>query len=352
MSQFKVLIEHLCQFLQWWKEGLLSCLPDGFRKKWLGSSQSLLLTLQDNRLILSLSTNSKIEELKSYSLPLESKLKGDFYKLLDRYNKRYLLISKADILTSELSLPAVTQKNLATVVGFEIDRLTPYKMNEVYFEPKVHGRSNEGRNILVKVYLIPKIILDGLLEKITSLNIRLDGVKVHGEDIVVNILPKSIRSGLNKTEKNARLLWIVSFALLLFALGTPLVYLRQKAIFLEKKAAILIPKAQALSEEEARLGDLINANNFLFKRKSEIVPMLIISNELSRLMPLDAYIEALDYDGKRIIIRGIAKQASQLSSLLESSSYFKEITQTSPIISDGQGNERFGFSMKVERDGP
>ena len=352
ISQFRMLFERLCQFLQWWKEGMLAFLPDHLQKKWLASSQLLLIALQDNKLNLLSFLPLKTTELKSYDLALSNTAKDEFYKLLDHYHKRCLLIPRAHILITELSLPAATQKNLNSVIGYEIDRLTPYKMNEVYFDHKIQGISNEGRNILIKVFIIPKVILDETLAKFSGLNIRFDGVKVNGEDGIINILPKSLRSNLNKTEKNARLLWTLAVLALTFAFIAPLLYLRQNTINLEKKAATLMPKAQTLSELEGNLNNLIIGNNFLSNRKAELVPVLVISNELSRLMPLDSYIEALDYDGKRITIRGLAKQASALSSLLESSAYFSEVTQTAPIVSDGRGSERFGFSIKVEKGQP
>jgi len=64
------------------------------------------------------------------------------------------------VLTRTLSLPAAAEDNLRQVLSFEMDRQTPFKADQIYFDSRVLGRDASGRNLQVELVLLPRAQLD------------------------------------------------------------------------------------------------------------------------------------------------------------------------------------------------
>ena len=57
-------------------------------------------------------------------------------------------------------MPAATEENLAQVLSFEMDRLTPFRADEVYFDHRVVGRDAAAATLAVLVAVARRDIVD------------------------------------------------------------------------------------------------------------------------------------------------------------------------------------------------
>ncbi|WP_157199165.1 hypothetical protein [Methylomonas koyamae] len=75
-----------------------------------------------------------------------------------------LRLNPGQALQKRLFLPAAAQENLQQVVGFELDRYTPFSADQVYYAAIVLGKTEFGQ-IEVLLVLTPKPLLDDYLAR-------------------------------------------------------------------------------------------------------------------------------------------------------------------------------------------
>ena len=78
--------------------------------------------------------------------------------------------------TLSTSLPIAAEDNLRQVLAFEMDRQTPFKADQVYFDYRLGEREAAARNLQVELIVVPRAPLDADLAKLTAGSLELDGV--------------------------------------------------------------------------------------------------------------------------------------------------------------------------------
>src|SRR5690606_19022067 len=69
---------------------------------------------------------------------------------------RVLLLPPAYVLRRVLTLPAAALDNLRTVLGFELDRQTPFKPEQVVFDSRVLPHEAGAKLVPVELALVPR----------------------------------------------------------------------------------------------------------------------------------------------------------------------------------------------------
>ena len=136
---------------------------------------------------------------------------------------RYLLLDTKQVLRRVLSLPLAAESKLREVVSFEIDRQTPFTLDQVYFEARVLSRNVQSKQCQVELIVLPKQALEKSLKPLGILAGDLSGVDVideHQQILNVNLLPITMR--IAGSHQNAWLnfgLGLVGLILLILAMN-------------------------------------------------------------------------------------------------------------------------------------
>ena len=127
-------------FLSWWGQELHACLPARWRHKLQVSDRWVLLQCDDGVLRVELLSGSTKKSLGELTLDSPESLSERLTGLLDedtRQVRRILLVPNAGVLRRNLQLPAAAIDNLSSVVGFELDRQTPFRADQVRYDARV-----------------------------------------------------------------------------------------------------------------------------------------------------------------------------------------------------------------------
>lgn len=248
-------------------------------------------------------------------------------------------------------LPAAAEDNLQQVITFEMDRLTPFKADQVYFGVRVIEKLPETRQIRVELALTPKQTLDPLLDELAACGWRPDRVDVgpgyagSGHDL----LPEKFRPRKNKLPQVLAAISAVAFGLLLLA-ALLLPVLMDRALVRELEKDVKTAGKTAKEVESLREGvqKLEHETGFLAERKRTEPAMLDMLNELTRVIPDQTSLYGLQYRDRKVVIQGHSPAASSLIELIEASPYFKNTSFVSPVIKDiTSGQERFQIASEV-----
>lgn len=331
----------LPRFWRWWVGELLSFLPPRWRE---------LLQVEDHCLLLvPTAAGYQIESERSGAraplFELEAESREDWRQQLEsgldealRGQRRLLVLSDARLLRRSLSLPAAALENLPTVLGFELDRQTPFKAEQVYFDSRVLRHDSGAKQVQVELVVVPRPVLDAELQRLGPLANGLAGVDVidaNGVRLGVNLLPAEQRASLPRTQPLIQAgLLAASVLLVLFALGQ-VVQNRQQAVEqMQAEVEAQRERARVVGALRKQLEDAAAAANFLAVQKQTQASMVVLLDELTQALPDDTFLERLSVSGNQISITGFSSQATRLIGTLQDSEQLRDVALNGAIQPD------------------
>jgi general secretion pathway protein L len=266
-----------------------------------------------------------------------------------------LQLDAHSLLHKVLTLPAVTESRLESVLGFEMDRHTPFRADDVYYGYRISKRDAENQRIMVDLYLMPRTRLDALLQQLQNFGIAPTSVvpadsQTSFQSQTLNLLPKAQRSSVGQQrQRSLRNRILVTVVLLALLAGFPLYERSERVARLE--AALEQPRSQAQRAQQVRaeIDALAEGRQFLGRKKAAQVPVLFIIDELTRLLPDNTWLSRFELNGQTLRIQGESGSASSLIGLLEDSELLMTVDFTSPVtINPRSRRERFSIEAQLE----
>jgi len=321
----------LPRFFAWWGHELVSLLPVRWRALLAERSDALLFGVAGRELVLWRNSGDVSVELGRVSLDDPAEVQEAALKQLhsqadDADLRRFYCIDARRTLRRSISLPAAAEDNLRQVLAFEMDRQTPFKADQVYFDYIVAERSAAERNLQIELTVVPRAQLDAELAALAASGTTLDGVDTWrdaagGARTGLNLLPadrrfrrKNLRLRMNLALAGAALVLLVTVMLLSLANRESALAAMQADV---QKAG---NDAKQVSQLRKTLQDTLDGANFLSRKKRETPLMVDLLEDLTKRLPDDTYLERINVDDKnKIEMQGLSDDASKLIGLLQQS---------------------------------
>ena len=349
----------LPRFFSWWGTELLACLPKPWRERLGGHSEALLLEVRDKDIVVLRERNQTVSEFGRVGLDLpEDARAAEIRRLQARIEnpgvRTIFCLPESKALTRTMTLPAAAEENLRQVLTFEMDRQTPFKADQVYFDSRVAARDAATRSLRVELVVLPRSLLDPQLAAVAGEQIQFDGVDVRSDDAAggarrgVNLLPVERRARRRDMRLPVNLgLLALALILLVFNMSESL---DNRAIAVETmqaevdKAAVA---AREVLELKKTLQDSINGANFLAEKKRNGPLVVALLDDLAARLNDDTYLERLSIENNQIQLQGQSKEAAGLISVLSASPFLANPKLEGQIQPDPRtGKDRFTISAE------
>lgn len=269
-----------------------------------------------------------------------------------------LRLQPGQALLKIVSLPLAVESNLYQVVGFEMERFTPFKSDQVYYDVRALEKLADLNQIKVELALIPKRNLDALLTKLQALAFtpaRVDVASVdsrnrHESGLHFNLLPRSLHDKPNNRKRVFQGLLATSAVLLLVLIGAMPIWMKHRYLReLENEIEQQTKSATQVQNLKQKADTSLRESDFLIKKKTAQPVMVEILNELSIRLPDDTWLEYFNYNTPKLQIHGQSPSASALIEILEASPILKDTSFVSQVSQDRiSGFERFQITAVVE----
>jgi general secretion pathway protein L len=244
-----------------------------------------------------------------------------------------LCLEHGDALVRRVAMPAATEENLRQVLGFEMDRLTPFRAEDVYFDYRVVSRDAASGQLSVQVALARRELVDRRVQRLRELGANVQGVAVRdaaGHTVqAIDLLPSEQR-GEGETARERFLQRAIGGAVLvLFALALliPLWQKRETIIALQPVLARAQQEAASTNAVADRLQRRVEDYNFMVGRKLATYPALAYVEEVSRLLPDTTWLQQMQIrsTGKTrdVEITGETTSSSKLIEILSQSALLR-----------------------------
>jgi general secretion pathway protein L len=260
-------------------------------------------------------------------------------------------LSPRNALRKRLTLPAAIEGNLHQALAYDLDRHTPFKADELYFDATIVDRDSSRNTLDVELAAARRAIVDPMLRHAENFGARVVAVTIDPPAAAPasrhNLLP-----GDRRSDDSPWLRWhvIIPAALLIAgaiaALVIPVWQKRVEAISLNEQSDAARQRATVSDALRTELDRRVGEYNFALERKYAFPGAVQVLDDITRILPDDTWLTQLELrgvrgkDGQReLTLRGESANAGRLVSLLEESKLFTQSAPRSPTtkIQPGPG---------------
>ncbi|MEO1751949.1 PilN domain-containing protein [Thiofaba sp. EF100] len=344
------------QVLHWWGRELRSLLTVPPFSLLFGHDDRVIIDLEAERLALTKCHGGEDTPLGVF--PFQGRLDAAALDVLRgqvrRGTEAVIRLPREQLLCRNLSLPLEAEPNLREVLGYEMDRQTPFRADQVYYDYQVLERRDGDRRLVVQMLVAPQASLAPLLHTLEGQGLVPSMITVAEQgapycDIAaINLLPASLRrrpAGVWGRVNGA----LALSALVLLALAAVLPLQRQQVVIedLEGRLAALAPQVQSAGTMRAAIDEMREELALFVTQKRQSPVAIDVLEEVSRILPDDTWLVRLELHGRRLRLQGFTVEAPALIGLLEASPLLANVTFTSPVVRDPRYG-RFQFSIEAD----
>ncbi len=310
------------EFLRWWKQHLLECVPASLRARMAQARRPAMWSAVDDRFW---PAAAALDDGKPFShSALAQRGGGDVA----------LVAGEANGFRRDVELPLAVESRLAQVLGYEIDRLTPLRASELYYDFRVKDRNPAAGVCTVELVAVPRSRVAPMLETARQRNLNVSRLLLAPTDVDTSL--DLLAATRTVDETGERYGWVnpalagLCAVLALALVAVPLWQMRQQVIDLMPVETSARADAEIASAMQRQLEKQIAEYNLPLARKHAAPLAIQVLDDLSKRLPEDTWAQSLE-------IRSVPNQKTReivLQGETGSGGKLLQIVQESPLIKD------------------
>ncbi len=350
-------------FFSWWFGELASLIPSPLKQMSGGGSKAHVLSFSDSEIVVSQRLPDNDREIARLQRP--SPDAGPTRQSADRVARKVkpnrssviVELSADAAMRKEIELPLAVEGELRKALHFMIDRHTPLKPDDVYFDYRVLERNADEQKLIVELIVVPKWTADKSINQARDMGMAPDLLGIAGptraENVEIPLETEADKSGGSRAQGwISALLVVVAIALATAAVYIPLE--RQRIVADQAEAAVEAAKVEARVATELRqeLEAAIEGMKTLVARKAQAPTLTTVLDTLSGTLPDDTWIYEFSMRKGDIRVTGNSAGASALIGLIEQTDTFHAAKFGSPVTQIPRSElERFNIVFSVNTGG-
>ena len=333
-------------FWRWWREELIALLPTSMQEAIAASNERLFAQVSGKNLVVFQGSVERMQELAQFPLDASDSALPD----IQAHARQVVLLLPPDrILNTTVTLPAATEENLREVLAFEMDQLTPFTVDQVYYDFDIVDRSSTRGTIDLRLLVSPRSTVDELLSALQRIGLRAGVVSAKADSdrlYDINLLPRAYAQKARvATQWLNTGLAVTTLALLVAVIAIPLLQKRQQVSEFQPLVTAAMEAAQEGSRLKRNIELIATGSAELIVRKEARPTTIAIIDEMSRILPDNTWLSRIDIASDEIQIQGQSEAAESLIGLIEESPTFENARFRSPVTQVPQTEaERFHLS--------
>ena len=341
----------MAAFLAWWFEQLADLLPAWLRGSSPATADALIVAPEGpldhiEALSITLRRNGREEPVGRFAFA------ADALPTLPLPPGRPvgLRLDRAAVLEKTLSLPLAAQAELDQVLGFEMDRETPFSPEDLYWHRRIEHVDHRNGRVHVRLLLLPRASLAQLTTVLTHAGIAPRWAEIVGGDGPLPYLP------LNRDEdrpgvRSRRLLPLAAVTCALLAVAAILApFIRQAFEVAGLDRQIAAARSTATQAERLRhdIDQLSGSADLIAREQRKAGRPLAILSAVTRALPDDTYLTEFELRHGKLTLSGRSAGAARLVGALARDSEVRNPTFAAPVTRlEAVGAEVFTITADV-----
>ena len=330
----------LSGFFSWWRAELMGLMPENIQRMAAESEPSVALGLRQGHIDTIFIPGQElagISDTQGISSYLES---------IDQLLMPVVVsLPVEELLCRRIQLPIAVMENLSEVIRFEMDRQTPFHVDDVYYAYRINGKSADKQHISLDLCVVPREKVLSAMSPLQHIQLDYDAASLSGEKLKVRFISADYREQSSPVKQYTGL--VASMILLIAVIMTPFWLQGMSLQGLQAELETVRQYTREAQEINQRLRQHVGVLDVLQQHKRGLPPTIEVLDQLSQLIPDDTWLTRLEIKQGKVHIEGFSLSSSSLIAILEASSHFSNARFDSPVTLD-KDSQQEKFRIVVE----
>lgn len=352
----------LLQFWRWWTSELKGMLPTSLAGWIDGEAVATDVAVDERGLTIIHTSAGTANAASAQTVPMDQLSISPALRTLVSAGREQvrLVLTPEQALVKTITLPLATEENLREVIGFELDRHTPFTLEQAYYDVQVVRRDPQSEKITVSLAVASKSEIAALLDTLRRAGLSCRGIGIDAA-VASNAAAFDLQPAFDKPARRLSRMHLLNLALL--ALAALLVFAAVILPIWQKRETVkaLLPLAQKSGAEfvvservYSEYTKLVSEYNYVATRKHATYPVVAVLEDLAKTFPDTTWVTRLDIKStgktREVTLQGETQSASKVIENLEQSpsalfQNSKQLTQTTRMQPN---TERFHVSAEIK----
>jgi general secretion pathway protein L len=341
------------QFLRWWKTHLWECVPAGLRAIARKNARPMMISLSDDAV-----WPERGDLAKPQRISRTNYLSGDSARL----RPAALVIGESNGLRRKVELPLAVEERLGQVLAYELDRLTPLRADELYFDYRLLSRHATRGTCIVELIAAPKARVNEMMASAKTSGAEVTRLLLSADDVDqgVDLLraQKTAQATTGVTRWLTPMLLALCGLLAVALVAYPLFKKRQYVIALQPIEASAHAEAEAASIVQRQLEKQVTEYNHLLRRKHASPIAVQVLEDMTKRLPEDTWAQTFEIKPvaspppgsnhpREVVIQGETGSGAKLLQLVQESTLLKDVALKGSMTRVAPTAERFHFGGEL-----
>lgn len=344
-------------FFRWWFAQLAGLLPDVVTRLALRQPKAAILDVVSGTITLYVRARGETCSIAQASAD-DAGMELIAQALAAEKSSPSLLLLRlpeGGVLSKHLSFPSAARHDLRDLLGFEIDRETPFDHEEIHWSYALRRQDDPTGRIEVDLFIAPRHLVDPLIAMARRAGLNPSGIEsasTASTGMMFIPLGGETRKPWFNLERPIGPLAAAAGALVLIAFIAPVFYQEWEIAAADSKIAALETSArEAIALRSSVDAEAKAAGYFASKRQANGNPLAMLA-AVTRTLPDNTYLTALTMRDGRLTLSGLSPAAAGLVGLFAHTPGFGEPTFESPVVESGNGDlESFSIAVRLTEAG-
>ncbi len=265
-----------------------------------------------------------------------------------------LRLPPAAALRRDVTLPLAAEAGLDRVLAYEMDRLTPFAAEQVFYSFSVLGRDREAQRLTLRLSLVPKAPLLPLLGLLAASGAAAQAIEIapaagSGEASVLRIpLEHDAPASARRERLLLRAAAIGCGVLALLAILLPFLLQSLESRRVERRIAALQPDVRTVQALQRRIAGGSAGAMLVQAERARLGDALGVIAALTAVLPDDSFLTDLALRRGQLTVSGQSPSAARLIPAISANAAFTAPAFSAPVTRiEGQDADLFSIKAGV-----
>ncbi|EPE95148.1 PilN domain-containing protein [Rhizobium grahamii] len=246
-----------------------------------------------------------------------------------------------------LKLPAASKHHVDAIIRHQLEQLLPWPADKMTFDYELENSepSDTPDQLCVRVVAVSLAAMRAAIDPLDAAGVKAVVVGLAADPFAklstINLLPgaKAALAGRRSRLALSSLCVLASIGVAILAAGG---WQLHQAIQEKKRIEASLTNLRGTIDKARQKAEQAESSSAKLARKWDAASMVVLMDELSKIIPETTYLTTLDVSDRNVRIAGFSANAGRLIGIIEGSEMLEAANFSAPVVRDGDnGKERF-----------
>lgn len=337
------------EFLSWWIRQIRGLVPRSIRRRANGRPDACVVSVEPRLPVaIQLSTRRAGTESALGRFVLDGPGIAGARSVLRKRDPVVVSVPEAMLLDRTIVVPFAAEADLANLLRYEMETITPFSAEEVFWTWSVVRRDRDRRRLYVRLSFVPKVALPSLGAALDGLGVTASWLEAATSDGPPRIIPfGQMAASAQRHRWGLRLVLAGTAALAVAVVVVPFVRQSLALGHIEDRIQALGPDMRLAQGLRERMTRTSSAAALVAAEHGRVADPLGVLAAVTTALPDDTFLTDLSIRQGKLEMTGESKAAAKLIAVLAATPAIKDPAFIASVTRAENGSDAFSIHADV-----